>query len=47
MHWLRRHGSGESISAILSTEIEAMAQQELAILGSDSKHTDSLSGPLG
>ena len=47
MRWLQRHGSGESISAILSTEIEAMAQQELAILGSASKYTDSLSGPLG
>ena len=47
MRWLQRHGSGESISAILSTEIEAMAQQELAILGSASKHTDSLAGPLG
>jgi hypothetical protein len=45
--WLQRHRSGESISAILSTEIEAMAEQELAILGSASKHTDSLSGPLG
>jgi hypothetical protein len=47
MRWLQRHGSGESISAILSSEIAAMAQQELAILGRASKHTDSLAGPLG
>jgi len=47
MRWLQHHGSGASISSILSSEIEAMAQQELAILGSASKHTDSLSPPLG